>query len=510
MGATIIISGFDSSQKVPGYFAETVYGAGPITVGSIPLLCLVVGTKLSTGSATPDQDVNQVLGVTEADALYGAGGEITTMCYAALLEQGVLLYGAPNAEAGGAAAGTATITIATAASSTGSWQYYIDGYYISGSVANGDTAIVTATAIAAAINAVTRLSVTAANGGTAVVTLTAKSKGLRSNTHTLFQDITQMPTAQTSVISGGSAMTGGGVFFTGGSGNDSLTNVLTVTIAKQYDRTAFAQYDATNAAAVVAQANAKAGVLSGLLEHYVLATSTSLSAATTLATTSLNAQRVQLLWYLNSPAHPPVLAARFAAMRTSHEAVDPGASYDGAILTGSASFPIKGQFAPADNPTQATQQSALNNGVTPIKSVGGLPAIVRSITSHSLNGSSPDYRTLDTSDAYIPDYVRIGLGLIWTTEFVVANPRVEDDPPAGVKPPVAGVATPTKWTQRATQYLKTLESGSTQLPLLTDVDENPINSGYDSTARRIMSAVPVIPIATQHQIGVSVRQLTAA
>ena len=509
MGATIIITGFSSTFKVPGYYAETVYGAGAISVGSIPLICLVVGNKTSAGSMTADTDVKQVLSVDDADAKLGPGSEIAVMCYAAIAQAGVLLWAAPNAEAGGAVAGTATITIASAATSSGQWAYWIDGVYLTGGIANGDSATTTGGAIAAAINANPRLPVTAANvSGT--VTLTSKSKGLRANQHTLFQDTTQMPSGQTSAVAGGSSISGvsGGVFFSGGSGTDSLTNVFTVLFPGTYDRIACAQNDATNAAALVAQLNTKAGVLEGRLEHGLIAVSTSLSSATTLATTSLNAQRVQLLWLLNSPTHPSALAARFAAMRTATEQGDPDAAYDGAVLTSNAQCPILGQFAAADNPSQSTQTSALNNGVTPLKTVGGQVVVVRSITSHSLSGSNPDYRTLDTSDAYVPDYERKGLGLIWATEFLPANPRVQDDPPAGGKEAPAGAATPTRWGQRAMRFLTDL--ANTTPPILQQVDQNPVVSGFDSTAKRIMSAVPVIPASNQHQIGVSVRQVTPA
>lgn len=505
---TVIISGFASSAKRPGFFAETVYGAGAISIGSIPLICLVIGNKGASGTATADQDINQVLDVNTADTLYQAGFEITTMCYAALIEQGVLLYGAPNAEAGGAAAATATITIATTATSSGQWAYWIDGVYITGGIASGDVIATTASAISAAINALPRLSVTASPSA-GVVTLTSKSKGTRALDHTLFQDASKMATSQTSVIAGGTSLTGGGVKFTGGTGSDSLTNVFTVLFPGHYDRIAIAQYDATNAAAFVTQLNSKAGVLQGRLEHGVMATSTSFAAATTLATTSLNAERVQLLWLLNSPTHPPCLAARMAAKRTSSEASNPAADYDDVALTGSTTFPILGQFAAVDNPTATTQESALNNGVTPLKTVGGQVVVVRSITSHSLSGSTPDYRTLDTSAAYIPDFVRNDADLLWTTEYRPANPLVQDDPPSGVKPPVSGIATPTKWMQRYTARLKQFEAGTWGgPPIIQQVDTYPMTSGFDNTAKRIMSTISVVPVYTQHQIGISVRGLT--
>jgi len=42
---------------------------------------------------------------------------------------------------------------------------------------------------------------------------------------------------------------------------------------------------------------------------------------------------------------------------------------------------------------------------------------------------------------------------------------------------------------------------------IIDVDLNPPASTYDTVAKRIMSAIPVVPSPKQHQIGVSVLQL---
>ncbi len=507
MPPTIIIQGFSSTYKLPGFFAETVYGAGAITVGDIPLVCLVVGNKGSSGTAVADQDVVQILGINEADTQLQAGYEITQMAYMGLLEAGVLLYAAPNAEAGGAVAGTATLTFAGTATASGQWTVKIDGRVYTGGIANGDTPTTSAAAVVAAISADSRSPVTAGNVA-GVVTFTRKSKGVRGNDGSVYltkgSTAETVATGQTATIAGGTAMTGGGVHFTGGTGTDSLTTVLSVLFPGTYDRIAFAQYDTTNAAAIVSQLNTKAGVLEGRLEHALIGVTGSFSAATTLATTTLNAHRVQLMWYIDGPQPGSMMAARFSAKRTATEQSDPCAAYDGAVLTG-----IVPQVAPSASPSNATQVSALNNGVTPVKTENGQAKVVRSITSHSLDGALPDYRTLDTSDAYVPDFVRKSLALLWLTEFLPANPRVADDPPAGAKEPPTQVGTPSKWKQRATKLLKELEEGTaTTPPVLQQVDANPIAAGWDNTAKRIMSAVPVIPASNQHQIGVSVRQLS--
>jgi hypothetical protein len=174
--------------------------------------------------------------------------------------------------------------------------------------------------------------------------------------------------------------------------------------------------------------------------------------------------------------------------------------YDGYILPG-----VYPQTAQADWATRdGTMISALNNSITPIgtNATGGA-YIVRSITTKSLtSGGSPDYRTLDTSQAVTPDYVLTVLDLYWTFTYKPNNPRVADNPAEGQRDRPAGVATPARWNQEVNAQLLTLENDL----ILTDVATNPPVSEFNSVAHRIMSIVPVVPAYGNHQVGVSVRQ----
>lgn len=407
---TISIVGFSSTFKVPGYWAETVYHAGPITAGDIPLTLLLVGTKLSTGSATADSDVKDIFSEDDADTYFGAGGELARMCYAALRTPGVRIKAAAVAEAGGSAAGTATVTITGTWTTSGTWQGWIDGDYYSVSIASTDVDTDVADNIAATVNANPHASVTATVGSAPddnEVTFTRKSKGARGNNGVVFQDTSLCPSGLSSALAGGTSVTGGGVHFTGGSGVENVSTLLGVLYPGTYDRIAVAQIDSTNLGKWETQVNQKAGVLEGRLEHVVAATNGSLSSATSLATSTLNAPRVQLLWHLNSETFPPEIAAAFAAVRTATEQNNPSADYDGVAIPG-----VVGQREQADWPSVATQTSALDNGVTPVTTTpDGTATIVRSITTYCLNGSNPDYRTLDTYQAVVPDYVRKDIGL---------------------------------------------------------------------------------------------------
>jgi phage tail sheath gpL-like len=569
-----VIVGFATNNRVPGVYGETIYGAGAISAASVPLLLLLVGTKLSTGSATPNQDVVQILSTDDADASQGPGGELARMCYNALKVPGVQIKAAPVAEAAGAVAATQVITLSGTWATAGQLSYRVNGELISSVVQASDSIATACTNLASIFNQDFRRPYTASASATQV-TLTFKSKGARANQYVIFQDTSLVPSGLVSTIAGavwtgaavkttisyavptvsngyyykasvggttaasepswpttigatvvdgtvtwtawGKVLTGNATTPGGGTGTESVTTLLGVLTPQGYDRIVTAENDAGNAALWTAQLNAQAGPTSNLLQHAIMAVNGTLAAATTLATTSLNAQRVQLLWYQNSETAPWETSAYFGALRTATEQSDPAASYDDVVIVGTAP-----QSQPADRPTNAVLQSAVNNGVSPLYTSpnGNQAQMCISITSHSLSGSTPDYRTFNTSDAYVPDFVRRDIGLYWSTVFKPNNPRVADDPAADAKPALSGVATPGTWNPAIVQKLRNyangiLASGSapttpTVAPIIILVDFNLPTTVYDPIAKRLVSVIPVVPAPPNHQLGVSVRQVTSS
>jgi phage tail sheath gpL-like len=507
--ASIVISGFTSAFKVPGVFMETVFGAGEISNASAPLKCLVVGLKGSTGTITNDGTPQLALSEDDVNALVRPGGEAARMAYQALREPGVQLYIACPAPAGGAVAATATITITATAphASTGEWRYRISGITVSGATSTTATQNAIATAIAAAINARADLPVSAAAVAN-VVTLTVKNAGIRGNQYILFQDTTLLPTTITSAIAGGAAVTGNGCRFTAGAGTEDVTTLLSTISAKEYARIAFAQNDTTNLPIIETWLNDQSAWDVGILQNAVVALNTDLSAATTLATVTLNAERIQLLSQQNGESHPSEVAARWAAHRSVFEQIDPAASsqYNGFALTG-----IAPQTQDADRWTIAEQDVLLNNGVTPVTTNdNGEAVIVRSVTTKCLTNAVPDFRTLGTERASAPDFIRRGLFLLGTS-FVAQNPRVQDDPAQGERPPPPGVAFPQLWTKSMTKYAYDLAAGaanvvSSGLPVITDVANNLPFSQFDPIANRIMFVFPAEVANGNHQLGGQVRQ----
>ncbi len=86
--------------------------------------------------------------------------------------------------------------------------------------------------------------------------------------------------------------------------------------------------------------------------------------------------------------------------------------------------------------------------------------------------------------------------------FSAANQYAGPDPSDGQQPAPEGTATPTLWVADATQLLKKFEV----LNWLQDVDANPMIAEWNTTSKRIMSAVPNVVRSQNIATGISVRQ----
>jgi phage tail sheath gpL-like len=496
------IIGFATNDFVPGFIGETVLGAGSGSTSSIPIRVLLVGNKTVAGTATANQDVTQIFDDSNAATLYGARSELRRMCRAALRIPGVTLYAAPTPQSAGTAA-TMTITFQTNASSAGSFVYYFASERVEVPVANSDAPTAVGDALVAAMAAVGHLPCTAVNAA-GTVTVTWAQTGLRGNQAIVHQDLRGAPTGMTSTLGGGTAATGGGRFFGGGTTSDDVTTIASVTFPEWYPYVALAANDATNLAVWESTTDAKAGPLEGRPEFVVVSSNGTLSATQSLTQTTLNNPYFQMLWQLQSESPPAELSALFAALRSVTEDGNPIANYNGKILAGV----LPARF-PALIPQRATQVAALQTGITPITTVSGEAKVVRSITTKCLNGTAPDYRTLDTGQAVVPNRIRLALAVRWAS-YAGLNPVAADDPGPDLPERRSGVATPRGWNAEMTNELRAWESGaavSSGIPQIIDVDLNLPSSGWDKNAKRIMSRCPVVPAYNNAQVGVSVQQL---
>jgi hypothetical protein len=295
----------------------------------------------------------------------------------------------------------------------------------------------------------------------------------------------------------------GFVHFVGGSGADNCSNVINLLEAGEYRRIAAAQNDATNAARWEAHADSESSPLIAHLEQVVFGHNGTSAAAISLAQTTLNAYLCSVYAQRNSRKHPCQIAARVAATRAVYESVEPNTRADGKWNDMGAKLWTDVPAHALDVWSHAELKALLNAGVSPINDFAGDTRIVRSICSHSLNGTAPDYRCLDTADVTVAQYIRDEVADLAQT-VCEQNPYVGPDLPDGL-PQISGVSTPKIWNGQVQALLEEEQAAGR----VTDVATNPPISEYNTTTLAIETIVPVKRRQHQHQHLASIRQMGA-
>jgi phage tail sheath gpL-like len=509
MASLIVVDGLTADDKTPGSYGETKFGQGRVSIGSFAVKCLLIGYLLAAGSATADQDIDAIPGMTEAYALYGERSQLAVMAegaFSAVGEGGVELWGAPTAEAGGGVTASITVTIDGATFSTnGSFDLYFRGKAYNITVLTTDTNEDVANRIESVLEADANSPalVAVAAGGVAdeyVATITIQNKGEHGNQYYLAAVTSSAPSELEVTISGSPVAGTGGLYpFTSGAGAPTLTTLLALMEADEYDYIAYGFNDATSLAALEAYADAQALATVGHLEHIICATNDAYATAISRSATTLNAYRACMLWDEYQEAHPSEWAAEFAAIRASREGTNPWQNYIGQQLRSAQPK----RYGPAIA-THSELKAALNNGLSPVTTKGGECEIVRAIVTHCLSGSSPDYRCYDVPDAVVPDRVRKEVDALWAA-WSANNPAVQDDPAEGENVP-QGVGYPSLWN--AGLYARLLRFQDENL-WLQDVDDYPPTSAWDDDSKRIVSAIPLIVRPINAQLAFSVRQIAS-
>lgn len=499
MASSIVILGWTADDKVPGDYRETVFGTGRVSVGAYPVRMVITGTKLATGSAVADQDIVPIVSSSDAYTKLGAHSTACRQAIAALNVPGVTVYAAPPAVAGGAVAATASVVFGGSWTSPGSVKFWIGGDYFEVSVGSTQVATDAGATFRSACNSLAN-GLVAATGTTATSTITAYNLGTQGNAVLVYWDLSEAPAGLTVAVTGGTAIHDRLVPLSGGTGTESLANVIALLKPELYDYIAVAQTDATNAGLVKTHMSSEAGPTISHLEHAVFGSTGTLVAASSLAQTTLNDYRSTVVWYENGETHPSEMAAAVCAIRAVVEPSNPNYNFD--------NFPVPGvvtQRYQADKALHATLKAALNSGVTPIIERSSAAVIARGIVTHCLNGSAPDYRCLDWGDAVVPDRISKELGAEWVNVFKPGNPYVGPDAVGSEADPAAGVGTPNRWKSVVYGILKNRERDN----WLANVDNNLPEVEYDNDRAALVSAVPIEVRKQQHAIGISVRQQAA-
>lgn len=504
MVSSISLTGLASNDPVPGNYVEVNFAQGPASSGASEYSAVLIGNRLSTGSAQDDgyiygPDTNVTL-TNEADAiqLFGSGSELHRMYKKFLaVNKSTSVYAICVTESSGSRA-TGSIVFTTTATASATARVWVGGEFVDASIVTGDTASVIGDAVAAAVNARTDWACTAANAS-GTVTLTAKQKGLRGNSLRFSARI--IGAAGTTVTP-----TANATAFTGGTTADSNIAALATLSGTRYYYQVSAAEDATQFGALVTQVGTMAAPLVGLRQRAIGGSVDTLANATTVAT-GLNAARAELVWQQNSNWTPAELAANAAAVYSLFEASSvPRCNFSGfgtdAVTT--AFWQLKAPVA-GTVPTRNQIKSALNNGLTPV-GVGksGATYLVKRVTTRSLNGAQPDYRIRDSHKVTVAD--RFADDLINKQSAQLSGKLIGNDPAKGQQVPGANVVTPR--VLKALIDQQTREYGNNDLlENVQDIVDNTVVIRESAPNTRLSARVPLDIIDILDQVATAVDQV---
>jgi phage tail sheath gpL-like len=229
-----VSTGLPANWNVPLFWA-TVDGslAGNLTQSQPALL---VGQYNATGGNAGTATANALVVVGSpqlGQLLFGRGSMLDRMVKAFFkVNPNQLLYAIPIPDPGAGTQASGTITIATAPTAAGTLAIYIAGQLVQTAVAATDTVTIVATNLAAAINAIPDLPVTASPSA-GVVTCTCNWKGLTGNDITCIPNYLGnnggqfLPTGLTLTIASP-------VWMSGGAGSPTFTTAIANIQANQF------------------------------------------------------------------------------------------------------------------------------------------------------------------------------------------------------------------------------------------------------------------------------------
>lgn len=499
-----------TNTKSPRVVSQLKYaqGLGGILANSLPV-CLI-GHILPSGVAASDYEVFDVPDADEGAAYVGRTSELGRMILSSF-KPGCVMRALAVPEPSGGAAATLDVVITGTATAFGSFDVHVGGAVVTVDIADGDTATDVGGECESKISAVPDLFCTPSNT-TGTVTLTCVNKGIRGNQHVVFLDTERLAAGISVSLSGGTAFANGGVPFSGGGGTDTIATILAAIVDEDIPYAGWANNSSTDATAIRTQAVAKAGPAGAGPQNDVLVTNVEgVTNANDLPQASFNQFFGMVAWAEGHRQHPSVLAAMIAVHRSVVESApvtvlgDPNHRYLNEPLAGALPH-----YKPEHTPKTSITDTALSTGVTPLVTKNGQLCILRAVTSYSLDGTNPDDRVLDTSDAVVPQRVLRDMKAIWEQEFALVNDTVGPDLPNGEAAPT-GRATPSGWAARMNSRIK-LEYIPSNLVLQFDPDtgeEMLATAVYNTSLKCLVSDVPVMIVPKNYVLGNIVRQIPA-
>lgn len=378
-----------STLRLPGSFFEL--DNSQANTAQANQRALIIGQITAAGIAVPNVPIISG-GVGDANTQGGASSQLANMLQAYRLNDsfGEVWY-LPLADASGAVAATGTITFLTVPTAAGSIALYVAGMVVNVPVTVGQTVASIATAVAAALNLLPAMPVTAV-AAAGVVTLTADNKGLCGNEIDIRFNYygaaggEATPAGLTATI----------VAMASGATNPTLTTALGNLGNMTFDFIASPYTDSASLLAISGLLNDTTGRWSWqqqLYGHAISAYAGTFASQTTLGLAQNN-QHQTILGFYNSPTPSWIWAAALTAQVAVSVRADPGIPLQDMSLFGVLPPPVQSQFL------NTQRETLLYDGISTFTvQQGGTVLTENIITTYQLNAQGvPDdsYLELET------------------------------------------------------------------------------------------------------------------
>jgi phage tail sheath gpL-like len=365
---------------------------------------LVLGQKLAAGSAAAAVPV-RITSADQAGSLFGRGSMLHEMFVALkAANRYTETWSIPLEDNVAGVAASGTIAFTGVASASGAVNLYVGGIKVVAGVASGDTATITAAALAAAINAKTDLPVTA-SAALGTVTLTARHKGEVGNGIDLRLNYYQgevLPTGVAAVIT---AMASGAT-------NPDLATALAAFGQEWWNSIVMPYTDGANLAKLKGELDLRWGPTK-MMDGIAYAAFRGTHAATGTFGSGLNTQHLSVMGCGIAPTAPHVLASVYAAVAAASLSIDPARPLQ--------TLPLPGVLAPAlaARWTMEERNLLLFDGIsTAMIGPDGTVMIERAITTYQVNAfgvADPSY--LDVNTPATLSYIRYATRARITQKF---------------------------------------------------------------------------------------------
>jgi phage tail sheath gpL-like len=405
---TIPFKQIPQNIRTPLFFAEIDNSHANTSVAN--QRALLIGPMTSTGIATPNVPLISA-GTGDANQQAGANSVLALMtaAYRQNDQFGELWY-LPVQDAAGATAATGSVAFTSAPTANGTISLYIAGQLVTVAVTAGMTTAQVATAVAAAINLIPAMPVTA-SVATSTVTLTADNKGLVGNDIDIrfnYQGAQAGEVLPTGLAATITAMTGGAT-------NPTLTTALGNLLDMPFDFIACAFTDATSLDALKAFLNDQTGRWSWqqqVFGHVFCAYRSTWGGLTTFGT-ARNNQHESVMGFNDSPTPAWQWAAALAAVTAVSVRADPGIPMQTVALAGVLAPPLQSRF------NLSQRNTLLYDGISTFTVASdGTVAIENLITTYQLNAfGQPDNSYLEIETMFLLTYVLRRLRTMVTTKY---------------------------------------------------------------------------------------------